>query len=157
MEQLGLAMHAEHERDMRDFAANVADLVTLFIFIVLGANIPFEVLGDYLLPALAVIASLLLVARPADGLRLHPPGQARSVDAQREAVPLLDPRDGRGARGAGRGAGRPRRARHRPLRRVVALAVILTLILQALPAGWLAGRLGLIEPASGTASDAAGA
>ena len=45
MEQLGLAMHAEHERDMRDFAANIADLVTLFVFLVLGANIPFGVLG----------------------------------------------------------------------------------------------------------------
>ena len=28
---------------------------------------------------------------------------------------------------------------------VVALAVIVTLFLQALPAGWLAGRLGLLE------------
>jgi cell volume regulation protein A len=29
---------------------------------------------------------------------------------------------------------------------VVALAVIATLLLQALPAPWLAGRLGLLEP-----------
>jgi potassium/hydrogen antiporter len=28
---------------------------------------------------------------------------------------------------------------------VVALAIVLTLLLQALPAGWLAGRLGLLE------------
>jgi hypothetical protein len=28
---------------------------------------------------------------------------------------------------------------------VVALAIVLTLVLQALPAGWLAGRLGLLE------------
>jgi hypothetical protein len=28
----------------------------------------------------------------------------------------------------------------------VALAIVLTLLLQALPAGWLAGRLGLLEP-----------
>ena len=30
---------------------------------------------------------------------------------------------------------------------VVALAVVVTLLLQALPAGWLAGRLGLLERA----------
>ena len=30
---------------------------------------------------------------------------------------------------------------------VVALAIVTTLLLQALPAGWLAGRLGLLEPA----------
>jgi hypothetical protein len=29
---------------------------------------------------------------------------------------------------------------------VVALAIIATLLLQALPAAWLAGRLGLLEP-----------
>jgi hypothetical protein len=29
---------------------------------------------------------------------------------------------------------------------VVALAIVLTLLLQALPAPWLAGRLGLLEP-----------
>ena len=29
---------------------------------------------------------------------------------------------------------------------VVALAIVLTLLLQALPARWLAGRLGLLEP-----------
>ena len=31
---------------------------------------------------------------------------------------------------------------------VVALAIVLTLLLQALPARWLAGRLGLLEPHS---------
>ena len=32
---------------------------------------------------------------------------------------------------------------------VVALAIMLTLLLQALPARWLAGRLGLLEPGRG--------
>jgi hypothetical protein len=40
---------------------------------------------------------------------------------------------------------------------VVALAVILTLVLQALPAPWLAERLRLTEVPAGAASDAAGA
>ena len=31
---------------------------------------------------------------------------------------------------------------------VVALAIVLTLLLQALPAPWLAGRLGLLEPST---------
>ena len=64
MEHLGLAMHSSHEREMRQFAFSVADLVTLFVFVVLGANIPFGELGDNLLPALAVVAALMLVARP---------------------------------------------------------------------------------------------
>ena len=50
--------------DMRQFAFNLADIVTLIVFMVLGANIPFSELGDNLLPALAVLATLMLVARP---------------------------------------------------------------------------------------------
>jgi cell volume regulation protein A len=46
------------------FSAGTADLVTLFVFVVLGANIPFDDLGDHLLPALAVLGALLLLARP---------------------------------------------------------------------------------------------
>ena len=57
-------MHSEHERELRQFAFSIADLVTLFVFVVLGANIPFDTLGEYFLPALAVLAALLLVARP---------------------------------------------------------------------------------------------
>ncbi|MGH3993644.1 MAG: cation:proton antiporter, partial [Pseudonocardiaceae bacterium] len=64
MEYLGLAMHSHHEVEMRVFAAGAADLVTLFVFVVLGANIPFDDLGTYLLPGLAVLAALLLLARP---------------------------------------------------------------------------------------------
>ena len=36
---------------MRRVRAGAADLVTLFVFVVLGANIPFDELGEYLLPA----------------------------------------------------------------------------------------------------------
>ena len=61
MEHLGLATHSEHEREMRQFAFNMSDLVTLFVFVVLGANIPFDELGEHMLPALAVLAVLLLV------------------------------------------------------------------------------------------------
>lgn len=50
MEHLGLAMHSEHEREMRQFAFNMSDLVTLFVFVVLGANIPFDELGSTCCP-----------------------------------------------------------------------------------------------------------
>jgi NhaP-type Na+/H+ or K+/H+ antiporter len=37
---------------------------TAFVFVVLGANIPFDDLGEHFLPAMAVLATLLLLARP---------------------------------------------------------------------------------------------
>ncbi len=64
MERLGLAMHSRHERELRQFAFSTADLVTLLVFVVLGANIPFDTLGEYFLPALAVLGALLFLARP---------------------------------------------------------------------------------------------
>ena len=146
MDQLGLAMHSRHEREMRDFAFNLADLVTLLVFVVLGADIPFGVLGDNLLPSLAVLATLLLVARPLTVLACTlPDRRARWTRAElgflcwtRETgvVPAA-------LVGVLAGLGVP----HDDLyASVVALAIIATLLLQALPAPWLAGRLGLLEP-----------
>ena len=105
----------EHEREMRRFAANTADLVTFFVFLVLGANIPFGVLGDNLLPALAVIAALILVARPLTVFACTLPDR-RGAWTARDRVSLLDARDRRRASGAGGGPGRARRAEHRHLR-----------------------------------------
>jgi cell volume regulation protein A len=145
MERLGLAMHSKHEREMREFAFNLADLVTLFVFVVLGANIPFETLGEYLLPSLAVIATLLLIARPLTVLACTlPDRRARWTRSEltfmcwtRETgvVPaaLVGVLAGLGVPDSDVYAG------------VVALAVVLTLVLQALPAAWLARRLGLLE------------
>ena len=146
MEHLGLAMHSQHEQEMRLFAFNMADLATLLVFVVLGANIPFGALGDNLLPSLAVLATLLLVARPLTVLACAVPDRAGGVDPARAAVPVLDARDRGGAGGAGGRAGRPGRAARRLYASVVAVAIIGTLLLQALPAAWLAGRLGLLEP-----------
>ncbi len=67
---------------MRLFAFNMADLVTLLVFVVLGANIPFGALGDNLLPALAVLATLLLVARPLTVLACALPDRAAAWTRQ---------------------------------------------------------------------------
>ena len=115
MEHLGLAMHSRHEQEMRLFAFNMADLATLLVFVVLGANIPFGALGDNLLPALAVLATLLLVARPLTVLACAVPDRAAALDPAGAAVPVLDARDGGGARSAGGGAGRPGGAARRAL------------------------------------------
>jgi potassium/hydrogen antiporter len=145
MERLGLAMHTVHEHEMRVFSAGTADLVTLFVFVVLGANIPFDVLGEYLVPALAVLAALLLVARPLVVVACTlPDRQARWTPQEilflcwtRETgvVPAA-------LVGVLAGLGVPDIELYAS---VVALAVVLTLLLQALPATRLAGRLGLLE------------
>jgi potassium/hydrogen antiporter len=148
MERLGLAMHSIHEHEMRVFSAGVADLVTLFVFVVLGASIPFDDLGDHLLPALAVLAALLLVARPvvviastlADRRGRWTPQEILFLCWTRETgvVPAA-------LVGVLAGLGVPDVDVYAS---VVALAVVLTLVLQALPARRLAARLGLVDGAA---------
>jgi potassium/hydrogen antiporter len=147
MEHLGLAMHTTHEYEMRVFSAGVADLVTLFVFVVLGANIPFDDLGEHLLPALAVLAALLLLARPVVVLACTLPDR-RARWTPQEILFLCWTRETgvvpAALVGVLAGLGVPDIEIYAS---VVALAVVLTLLLQALPARRLAGRLGLLDGA----------
>lgn len=148
MERLGLAMHSEHERDMRIVAATLADVVTAFVFLIVGANLPFATMFDELLPGLAVIAVLVLVARPLTVIVCTLPdrrarwtrGELVFLSWTRETgvVPaaLVGVLAGLGVPGVDL------------LASVVAIAILVTLIAQALPAPWLARRLALLEPAA---------
>jgi len=145
MRMLGLSMHDEHERDLEVTSRSLSDIVTIFVFVLVGANLPFGKLGEEILPALAVVAVLLLVARPIavavcclpDRRSRWSPAELAFVCWTRETgvVPaalvgvlaaLAVPNDDL-------------------LAAVVALAIIVTLTLQAIPAPWLARRLGLLE------------
>jgi cell volume regulation protein A len=145
MERLGLAMHSQHELEMRQFAFNIVDLVTFFVFLVLGANIPFDEVWENLLPALAVLAALLLLARPLTVLACTLPDR-RAGWTRHELAFLCWTRETgvvpAALVGVLAGLGVPN---HDAYASVVALAIVLTLLLQALPAAWLAGRLGLLD------------
>ena len=146
MEHLGLAMHSPHEVDTHAFAFNLADIVTLIVFVVLGANIPFDDLGGNLLPALAVLAVLLLIARPITVLACVLPDRGGGWERNEIAFLCWSRETGvipAALVGVLAGLGVPHID---VLASVVALAVVLTLLLQALPAPWLARRLGLLEP-----------
>jgi potassium/hydrogen antiporter len=146
---LGVHRQPEHERDMRIFAATLADVVTVFVFLTVGANLPFSTMADQALPGLAVIAVLVLVARPITVLACAAPDRrARWTRAElaflawtRETgvVPaaLVGVLAGLGVPGVD------------VLASVVAIAILTTLIAQALPAPWLARRLGLLDAEPG--------
>ena len=146
-QHLGLAEQNEpHAQDVRHFAFNLADVVTLIVFMVLGANIPFAELGDNMLAALAVLATLMLIARPIVILTCAMPDRAAGWSRQ-ELLFLCWTRETgvvpAALVGVLAGLGVPNGD---VFASVVALAIVLTLVLQALPARWLAGRLGLLEP-----------
>lgn len=146
MEHLGLGHSEAHEQDVRHFAFNLSDIVTLVVFMMLGANIPFAELWDNLLPALAVLATLLLVARPLTVLACTLPDRGARWTRNELAFLCWTRETGvvpAALVGVLAGLGVP----HVDVfASVVALAIVLTLVLQALPARWLAARLGLLEP-----------
>jgi cell volume regulation protein A len=147
-EHLGLADENEpHMVEVRQFAFNLADIVTLIVFMVLGANIPFSELGENLVPAIAVLATLMLVARPIVVYLCTMPDRSARWTRQ-ELLFLCWTRETgvvpAALVGVLAGLGVPQGD---VFASVVALAIVLTLLLQALPARWLAGRLGLLETA----------
>jgi cell volume regulation protein A len=146
MDELGLGMHSHREVELRAFAAVTTDVMVIFIFVVLGANLPFDTIPDEALAAFVTLAALMLVARPLTVLACLLPNR-RGRWERNELVFLSWTRETGVVPAALVGIliamGVPYEDE---LITVVALAVIVTLVLQASTKRWLAQRLGLDEP-----------
>jgi cell volume regulation protein A len=143
MDRLGLGMHSHREDEMRLFTSASADIVVVFIFITLGANLPFDTIADEALPALLTLAGLIFLARPLTVvacLLLDRRGRwsreelaflswTRETGVVPAALVGVLVADGV--------------AYEAELATVVALAIIVTLLLQSTTKAWLARRLGL--------------
>jgi cell volume regulation protein A len=145
MKLLGLSMHDEHNRDLVVTTRSLADIVTIFVFVLVGANLPFHELGDQILPALAVVAVLLLVARPITVAICCLPDR-RSRWSRAELAFVCWTRETGVVPAALVGVLAALAVPNGDLlASVVALAILVTLAVQAVPAPWLARRLGLLE------------
>jgi cell volume regulation protein A len=145
MDVLKLGMHSRHELDMRALVANVSDVMVIFVFVTLGANLPFDTIADEWAPGLGVIAALLLVARPLAVLASLLPDR-RGRWTHPEILFLCWTRETGVVPAALAGIIVAEGVEDADLVVVtVALAIIVTLTLQASSKGWLARRLGLVE------------
>ncbi|MGH2996372.1 MAG: cation:proton antiporter, partial [Gaiellaceae bacterium] len=149
MDELRLGMHSEREREMRDFAAVAADLTVIFVFVTLGANLPFDRLSDEAAPALITLAVLIALARPLTVLACLLPDR-RGRWTRNELVFLAWTRETGVVPAAVAGVLIAEGVQYEnELIVVVALAIVVTLFLQATTKAWLARRLGLDEPDAG--------
>ncbi len=145
MDRLGLAMHSHHERDMRVLIASVAEVVVMLVFITLGANLPWSDIADNLGPALAVVATLILVARPLTVLACLVPDR-RGRWSREEIVFLAWTRETGVVPAAVAGIIVGLHVPHAQLVvTTVALAIVVTLGVQSTTKRWLARRLHLME------------
>src|SRR5512133_3297138 len=145
MKMLGLSMDDEHKRDLEITARSLADIVTIFVFVLVGANLPFHALGQEIVPALAVVAVLLLVARPITVAICCLPDR-RSRWSRAELAFVCWTRETGVVPAALVGVLAALAVPNGDLlASVVALAILVTLAVQGIPAPWLARRLGLLE------------
>jgi potassium/hydrogen antiporter len=147
MDELGLGMRSHRETEMRVFTEAAADIVVIFVFLTLGANLPFDTMADEALPALITLAALILVARPLTVLACLLPD--RGGRWRREELVFLSWTRETGVVPAALvgilvAEGVPYEAE---LATVVAFAVVITLALQSTTKRWLARRLGLVDEA----------
>jgi len=144
-ELLGLRISKPVRQEIDQFAELTADIVVLLVFITLGANLPLGTMADNLLPALAVLAVFLLVARPLTVLACLLPDR-RGRWTRNEIVFLAWTRETgvvpASVAGLLLAMGAPNEDE---MVTVVALAIVVTLVLQTTTKAWLAERLGLLE------------
>jgi potassium/hydrogen antiporter len=153
MDRLGMGMHSDRETELRTFTQAAADLLVIFVFVTLGANLPLGSLADEAVPALATLAVLIFVARPTTVLASLLPDRAGRW--RREELIFLSWTRETGVMPAALVGvlAADGVAYENELATVVALAIIVTLLLQSTTKGWLARRLGLDDGAALSAED----
>ena len=144
-EEFGFQMEAGGAQKLDEFVLTTAFIMRLFIFILLGAQVDFALMGQYWLGGIAVVAVLMLVARPATVfLCALPDRRARWSFAEmlfmcwtRETgvIPaaLAGLLLGIKAPGA------------QMIASVTFIAILMTILIQAPTTQWLGRRLGLLE------------
>jgi potassium/hydrogen antiporter len=144
-ETFGFQMEAGGAQKLDEFVLTTAFIMRLFIFILLGAQVDFALMGRYWLGGIAVVAVLMLVARPATVfLCALPDRRARWSFAEmlfmcwtRETgvIPaaLAGLLLGIKAPGA------------QMIASVTFIAILMTILIQAPSTQWLGRRLGLLE------------
>ncbi len=141
----GFTMSEAETRRLDQFVTTTAFIMRLFIFLLLGSQVDFGLMNQYLLGGVAVIVVFMLVARPiAVFFCALPDRRARWSLAEllfmcwtRETgvIPaaLAGLLLGMNAPGA------------RVIASVTFIAVLMTILIQAPTTKWLGGRLGLLE------------
>ena len=64
LDVLKLEMNVDHERLLRGFIGIVSEVVVIFVFVVLGVNLPFDSFPDHAAAAAITVAALMFIARP---------------------------------------------------------------------------------------------
>ena len=141
----GFRMEPQEEEKLEDFILTTSLIMRMFIFILLGSQVSFELMGKYLWSGIAVVLVLIFVARPATVFLCALPDR-RANWSLNEMLFMCWSRETGVMPGALAGILLGMKA---PGADVIAsvtfLTILLTILIQATTTRWLAGKLGLLE------------
>lgn len=140
----GFTMAHEEEKRLEEYVMTTALIMRLFIFILLGAQVDFSLMNKYLVGGGAVVAVLMLVARPLAVFICAGPDR-RTRWSLKELVFMCWTRETgvipAALAGLLLGAKAPGAEM---IASVTFIAVLMTILIQAPTTAWLARRLGLL-------------
>ena len=146
-ESFGFEPRREDEKMLEDFVTTTALVMRMFIFILLGAQVDFALMNQYLLGGSVVVAIFILVARPLTVFLCAGPDR-RARWSLRELLFMCWTRETGVIPGALAGLLLGAKAPGaRMIASVTFIAILSTILIQATTTKWLAGRLGLLEEA----------
>lgn len=144
-ERFGFALAPGETRRLHEYVETTSLILRMAIFMLLGAQVRFDVIASHLGGGLAVVAVFMLVARPLT-VFLSVAWDPRARWERRELLFLCWTRETGVIPGAlagmllGQGA-----PAADTIAAVAFLAILVTLLLQATSTRWLAARLGLLQ------------
>ncbi len=144
-ELFGFKMEQQEEAKLEDFILTTSLIMRIFIFVLLGSQVNFALLNQYLCPALGVVAVFILVARPIVVFTCALPDR-RAKWTFEELLFMCWTRETGVIPGALAGMLVGLKVPHSDvIASVTFMAILITIFLQATTTKWLAGKLGLLE------------
>ena len=143
-DSFGFRMGNQEQEKLKDFVLTTSLIMRMFIFILLGSQVNFALLGKHLWSGLALVAVLMFVARPATVFCCALPDR-RANWSLKELLFMCWTRETGVIPGALAGILLGMKL---PGAEVIAsvtfLAILTTILVQATTTRWLAGKLGLL-------------
>jgi cell volume regulation protein A len=144
MESLGFKRSEEESHQLEDFVLTTALIMRMFIFILLGTQVDFGLMNQYLIGGTAVVAVFMLVARPATVFLCALPDR-RAKWSFKEMLFMCWTRETGVIPGALAGILVGMKA---PGAQIIAsvtfIAILVTILIQATTTKWLAKKLDLL-------------
>ncbi|MBK6744011.1 MAG: cation:proton antiporter [Hydrogenophilales bacterium] len=144
-EFFGFKMEPGEEEKLEDFVMTTALIMRMFIFILLGTQVNFELMNQYLVGGVIVVTIFMLVARPVTVFLCALPDR-RAKWTTKELLFMCWTRETGVIPGALAGLLVGMKA---PGAEIIAsvtfIAILMTILIQATTTKWLAGKLDLLE------------